>query len=169
MILSRRHFSRAGFALSGLALLGALTLSACQNTAPAPEMSPQEFLGELYSHYDGKGPGAGLDYSTHAVLERYFTPATMALIEADFARAAAADEIPVLNGDPFVGSQEWDVTGLDIAIGKSAEPEKTMAMVRFDSYGQRSEFRLDLEKVNGAWKIADIDWGYDKLSAILVP
>lgn len=164
MILSRRHFSRAG-----LVLLGVFALSACQNTATAPDASPQAFLGELYSHYDGKGPGAGLNYSEAAVLRRYFTPATIALIEADFARAAAADEVPALDGDPFVGSQEWDVTGLDIAIGKSAAPDKTMAMVRFDSYGRQSEFRLDLELVNGAWKIADIDWGYDKLSAILVP
>lgn len=158
---------RAMFA--GLAMLGSLALAACQQSTAADAASPQDFLGDLYSHYDGKGPGAGLDYSQKDVLARYFTPETVAAIEADFARAQAAGEPPALNGDPFVGAQEWDVTGLDIAIGKSATPDSTMAKVRFQSYGQTSEFTLDLKQVAGAWRIADIDWGYDKLSAVVAP
>jgi hypothetical protein len=163
-ILSRRRLAQAG-------LLFLLTVSsglaACQNQAAAPAASPQEFLGALYSHYDGKGPGAGIDYSQSVELARYFTPETAALIAADFEKAKAANEVPVLNGDPFVGAQEWDVSNLDIAIGKTATPEQTMAMVRFESYGQTSEFRLDLQLVEAGWRIADIDWGYGTLRGIL--
>jgi hypothetical protein len=164
MILSRRPVS-----LAGLVLFVTLALGACRNAADSAGASPQDFLGELYGHYEGKGPGAGIDYSQEAELQRYFTPETMAAIEADFARADAAGEPPALNGDPFVGAQEWDVTQVDIAIGKSAEPDQAMAVVRILSLGETREYKLDLEQVDGAWKIADIDWGFDKLSAILVP
>lgn len=156
-------------AIAGLALLGGLVLAACQQSTAAESASPQEFLRELYDHYDGKGPGAGLDYSQKDVAERYFTPEMVAAIEADSARAAAANEVPNLDGDPFVGSQDWDINGIDIAVGKSATPDSTMAKVRFQNYDQTNEFTLDLKQVNGAWRIADIDWGYGKLSAVVAP
>jgi hypothetical protein len=156
--------------IAGLALLGvAMLASACQGGAETEVASPQEFLTELYSHYDGKGPGAGLDYGERAVLRRYFAPDVVAAIEADFDRAAAADEPPALNGDPFVGSQEWDVTGIDIAVAKSTTPDATMAVIRIESMGESREVKLDLRRIEGQWKIADIDWGYDRLSAILAP
>ena len=161
-ILSRRVL------LAGLVALSA-SLAACQQAETPAGASPQEFLGELYGHYDGKGPGAGLDYSQKDVVERYFTPDMAAAIEADSARAKAANEVPNLNGDPFVGAQDWDVEGIAIAIGKSATPDSTMAKVRFENYGQSNEYTLDLRQVNGAWRIADIDWGYDKLSAVVAP
>ena len=50
-LLTRGHLTLLGAAL----LFG---LAACQNTGDAPASSPQEFLRALYSHYDGKGPGA---------------------------------------------------------------------------------------------------------------
>lgn len=158
---------RRALALMFIAL--PLGLAACSKEPMAPTASPQEFLGELYGHYNGKGPEAGLDYTQKSVLEKYFTPATVAAIEADFARAAAAGEPPALNGDPFVGAQEWDVSGLDIAVGKSAAPDSTMAKVRFQNYAETREYTLDLALVGGAWKIADIDWGYDRLSAVVAP
>lgn len=161
---TRRHLAQFGMALLLALPLG---LAACQNEAAAPVASPQEFLGALYARYDGKGPGAGIDYSQKAELERYFTPETMALIEADFAKAKAANEVPILNGDPFVGAQDWDVSKLEIAIGKSATPDRTLAVVRFESYGETSEFRLDLQLVETGWRIADIDWGYGTLRGIL--
>ena len=41
--------------------------------------------------------------------------------------------------------------------------------MRFQSYGATSEFSLDLKQVDGAWRIADIDWGYDRLSKVVAP
>ncbi|TDQ83066.1 uncharacterized protein DUF3828 [Dongia mobilis] len=155
---------------ASLVILGAaLLMGACASHATAETSSPQEFLAELYGHYEGKGAGAGLDYSKSDVLQRYFTPAMVAAIEADFDQAAAADEPPALNGDPFVGSQEWNVTRVDIAITKSTTPDATQAIVSIENMGSTSEVKLDLAQVEGTWKIADIDWGYDRLSAILVP
>lgn len=160
-------FPRRVLALLFVAL--PLGLAACNKEPEAAAASPQEFLGELYGHYNSKGPASGLDYTQKAVLEKYFTPDMVAAIEADAAKAAAAGEPPALNGDPFVGAQEWDVSGLDIAIGKSAIPDKTAAKVRFQNYAETREYSLDLALVDGAWKIADIDWGYDKLSAVVAP
>lgn len=158
---------RRALALILLAL--PLSLAACNKEPEAATASPQEFLGELYGHYNGKGPESGLDYTQKSVLGKYFTPETVAAIEADATKAAAAGEPPALNGDPFVGAQEWDVSGLDIAVGKSSVPDKTTAKVRFQNYAEIREYSLDLSLIDGAWKIADIDWGYDKLSAVVAP
>lgn len=155
--VSRRSLSLLAVALP--------LLAACAGTAAVD--SPQDFLQALYARYDGMGPGAGIDYAQPAERQRYFTPEMVALIEADAARAAAAEEVPVLNGDPFVGAQDWDISNVTIAIAKSDDPDRTMAVVRFLNYSEANEFRLDLARVSGAWRIADIDWGYDRLSAVL--
>ncbi|MBL8709566.1 MAG: DUF3828 domain-containing protein [Rhodospirillaceae bacterium] len=155
--ISRRSLSLLAIALQ--------VLAACAGTAAVD--SPQDFLRALYARYDGMGPGAGIDYAQPAERQRYFTPEMVALIEADAARAAAAEEVPVLNGDPFVGSQDWDISNVTIAIAKSDDPDRTTAVVRFLNYSEANEFRLDLARVSGAWRIADIDWGYDRLSAVL--
>lgn len=161
--------SRQPLLMAALGLL--LLLAACGREAPvaASQSSPQEFLAALYGHYEGEGPGAGIDYSNGAELRRWFTPDLAQGIEADFAAAQAAGEPPALNGDPFVGAQEWDVGKVDIAIAKSAGADETMASVRIDSLGRQSEFKLDLRRTGAGWRIADIDWGYDRLSAVVAP
>jgi hypothetical protein len=126
--------------------------------------SPQALLDELYSHYAGKPAGSGVDVGDQKVIEKYFTPEMAAKIGADDARAAAANEVPELNGDPFVDSQDWNITELATAVGKSSEPDSTIAMVHIKSYGEEKNLKLHLKKTANGWQIDDIDWGYDKLS-----
>jgi hypothetical protein len=156
------------------AYLGAgLVIAGC--AAPAPEAvaadqgfaSPQDLLNELYSHYADKPAGSGLDIADEAVIAKYFTPELAARINQDSAQAEAKGEVPALDGDPFVASQDWQVTDLQIAVGKSAEPDKTTAHVTFKNYDEVQNVTLLLAKTAQGWQIADIDWGYDKLSKIL--
>jgi len=126
--------------------------------------SPQALLDELYSHYAGKPAGSGVDIGDQKVIEKYFTPEMAAKIGADDAKAAAANEVPALDGDPFVDSQDWEITELATAVGKSAEPDATTAKVHLKSYGEEKNLTLSLKKTAKGWQIDDIDWGYDKLS-----
>ena len=156
-------------------LLGAALATGAGCAAPAPKevieeadaRSPQSFLTELYGHYADQGPGAGVDISAPGIIERYFTPDLAQLIVADAERARAADEVPRLDGDPFLGSQDWQVTDLAIAVAKSSDPDTAMAMVKFSNYDQPVDVKLDLQRGPDGWRIAEIDWGYATLSNIL--
>lgn len=150
-----------------LLLVLPLGLAACNdNSEDAPQ--PHDFVAELYSHYQGKGPGAGLDYSSKDVLEEYFTADMAAAITAAAEKAAAAGEAPALAGDPFVGAQEWEVKNLKIEIEASV-PGQTRADISFQSLDEVQGLTFDLVLIGGAWKIADIDWGYNRLSRIVAP
>lgn len=155
-------FLGAGFIIAGCA-------------APAPQAaaedagfaSPQDLLNELYGHYADKPAGSGIDLSADGAVAKYFTPDLARRIDADSKAAAAKNDIPALDGDPFVDSQDWQITDLAIAVAKSAEPDKTTAIVKFKSYDEAKTVTLSLAKTAAGWQIADIDWGYDKLSHIL--
>lgn len=154
--------------------LGAgLVMAGC--AAPAPQAvadeagfaSPQDLLGDIYKQYADKPAGSGIDLSAPGAVEKYFAPELAQKINADMERAKATNDIPVLNGDPFVDSQDWQITNVAFAVGKSAEPDETMAVVKFKNYGEQKEVKLSLAKTAIGWQIADIDWGYESLSKIL--
>jgi hypothetical protein len=153
--------------LRTMLLTTSLALAACTTPAPNGFDSPQALLDDIYGQYADKPAGSGIDMAAPGIVARYFTPETAALIEADAASAKAADEAPALNGDPFVGAQDWQITDLDKAVAKSAEPNQTMAIVKFMNYGQPAEVKLQLSQSDRGWQIADIDWGYDSLTKIL--
>ncbi|MBK8160275.1 MAG: DUF3828 domain-containing protein [Rhodospirillaceae bacterium] len=153
--------------LRAVLLAAGLALAACTAPAPGGFDSPQALLDDIYGQYADQPAGSGIDLAAPGIVARYFTPETAALIEADTARAKAANDVPVLDGDPFVGSQDWQITDLDKAVAKSAEPDKTMAIVKFMNYGQPAEVKLHLALSTKGWQIADIDWGYDTLTKIL--
>jgi hypothetical protein len=157
--------------LRSLFLAAGLIIAGC--AAPGPQAvaedgfaSPQDLLNDLYGHYADKPAGSGIDLGDPDMVTKYFAPDLAAKIDADFKQAAAANEIPALDGDPFVDAQDWEVKDLAIAVAKSAEPDKTMAVVKFKNYGEQKELKLSLVKTDAGWQIADIDWGYDKLSKI---
>jgi hypothetical protein len=159
-----------------LLLAASLVLASCAadggtEAAGAGFASPQELLQELYGHYADKPAGSGVDLADSATMAKYFTPEMAARIDADARQAAAKDEPPALNGDPFVGAQDWQVSELAIAVAKSTEPDRTMAVIAFKNYGAPTEVKLSLARsamgAGTGWQIADIDWGYDKLSNIL--
>jgi hypothetical protein len=163
------------------ALLGTgLVITGC--AAPAPSavadeaaagesgfQSPQDLLNDVYGRYANQPAGSGIDLAGPGAVARYFAPELAAKIEADSARAKANNDIPALDGDPFVDSQDWKITDLAIAVAKSAEPDRTNAIVKFRNYAKPVELKLALLKNAAGWKIADIDWGYDTLANIVAP
>jgi hypothetical protein len=88
---------------------------------------------------------------------RYFEPSLVALMTADQAAAQKKDEVPALNGDPFVDAQEWDITRLAIAI-EPGGPDKATGTVTFRNFDKPTKLTVALVRLKDGWRIADIVW-----------
>ena len=69
----------------------------------------------IYKHYLGKD-SKGFALSSDAVIRRYFAPPLSDAIVKDFAAAHKAGEVPLLNGDPFIDAQDWEISNLKTAV-----------------------------------------------------
>ena len=122
----------------------------------ADEATPQTFLTTLYHRYEGKHT-RGLDYADKRMLMRYFEPSLVDLITADQAAAKKRDEVPALDGDPFVDAQEWEITQL--AITTTADgPDKATGTVTFRNFSEPKKLTVALVRLKAGWRIADITW-----------
>ncbi len=116
--------------------------------------SPQALLDEIYDHY---GNGENINYGSPEVIEKYFAPEIAEKIMADNAKAAAVREVPILNGDPFIDAQDWEITDLAISIAKSSTSNATIGHVTFKNFGEAKKINLLLQKTMKGWQVADID------------
>jgi hypothetical protein len=123
--------------------------------AMAADPSATSFVEAIYAPYKVKdGKGSPLD--SDAALKRYFEPRLAALIIRD--REKAAGELSTLDMDPFIDAQDWDISAVDIAV-RDTSAEKASAKVSFKNLGKPTTVVLDLVKLRGEWRIADINWG----------
>jgi hypothetical protein len=130
----------------------------------AADPSAVSFVKAIYAHYRGKDAN-GLELESDAAVRRYFAPGLAALIIKD--RRDAHGEVGKLDSDPFVDAQDWEITGLDIAVTETAA-DKARATVTFNSLGRAATVILDLVKLKGGWRIAEITWdGKATLSGLL--
>lgn len=122
--------------------------------------SAEAFLRDLYAPYLA-GANRGRDYWD---LERYFTPDLARLMDAEARDAQSRNEVPRLNGDPFVDAQEWDITNFAVSV-KTEGPSAT-ATVTFDNYGKAKRITLDLVLTPAGWRISDIQAPSGSLRAL---
>jgi uncharacterized protein DUF3828 len=149
-VLSRRSVM-AGFAV-------ALALPAL--SAPAAGDSPaKQFLDSIYRRYVGSSvEGAtGIPLSNAKAVRSYFTVGLASLINEDRAAAAKRGEPPVLDGDPFVGHQNWDISNLAIEV-KDSGAVKAVGTVTFMNLGKPEKIVIELLRSGVDWRIADIEW-----------
>jgi hypothetical protein len=155
-----RHLQRAAahFAFFTLALLGLTLAGLSLPAAPAhaTDQGPKAFLQSIYKQYVGKNAG-GVPLDGDADIKRYFTPDMAKIILDDNTKAAQAGDIPTLDGDPFVGHQDWLINKFQIEVDDKAT-DKTTAKVSFKNLDKMETVTLDLVKVDGAWKIDDVHW-----------
>ena len=139
-----------------LALLAtAITIS----PAIAGDATAKAFVTAIYNAYKGKG-GHGVSLDSDAVIRRYFEPGLAELIIRDRKDAAELGEAPTLTGDPFVAAGDWNIQGFDIAV-QDVAPNKARATVKFENFEQPKTVVLDLVKLKGGWRIADVAWQGD--------
>jgi hypothetical protein len=147
----------------GLALmLGAVMAAQAQGEyggAPPPNPAADAFLYSIYARYTGAPEQTKpIDYSKEAELRKYFTADLVAIIMKDRAQADAKGEVPLLDGDPFVGAQEWNIQSFDISV-RDESATGAVGIVKFQNYGKAVTVEVMLVRESGAWRIAEIDWG----------
>ena len=63
----------------------------------------------------------------------------------------------MLDADPFVGHQDWDIAEVVIEV-KATDAVKTTANVTFTNAGKLERVTLELLRSGKEWRIADIAW-----------
>jgi hypothetical protein len=146
-------------------LLVGAACAAIASRALAADMTALAFVTTLYSGYKGNdSPGHALD--TERAIRHYFEPSLAALMVKDQKLAAKRGEVGLLDFDPFVDAQEWEISDFDIAVTDTA-PGRARATVKFVNLGTETTAVLDLVKIKNDWRVVDITWLRDSKSATL--
>ncbi len=114
------------------------------------QQTPQAFLEGIYQPY------RQIDFKGQPYWEtgRFFTPDLAQAIERDMREAKRRGEVPALDGDPFIGAQDWEITSLSIA--SSTAGDKASGAVSFVNLGTPRALALTLVRTPAGWRIADI-------------
>jgi len=156
---------RAIFGTVLLALASFVQAVACL----ADERSAQDFLKSIYDTYVGSPDQAtGIQLDTDADIRRYFEPSLAALIIKDQEEAAKLDEMPTLDGDPFVNAQDWQIDAVNIVV-RDTGADKATGTVTFRNFNRPETIVLDLVRIQGEWRISDIHWNDETLRELLSP
>lgn len=124
----------------------------------AQQPTPQAFLEAIYKPYLDKNY-RGQNYGQ---ADRFFVPDLVRAMNADYADAKRRSEVPLLDGDPFVCAQEWEMGKLAVSV--SANGAKTTGIVAFDNLEKPTRVTLDLVQTPTGWRIADIACSGDPTS-----
>ena len=125
----------------------------------ADDAAALAFVTAIYDAYKGKD-AKGILLDKERTVRRYFEPSLAALIVNDQKKAARRKDVPLLDGDPFVDAQDWDIAGFDIAVADTT-PGAANATVSFHNAGTPSTIVLALVTINNDWRIANITWQHD--------
>jgi hypothetical protein len=131
------------------------------------EPAAKTFLNSIYQHYLGSSSGAakGVDLTNAKLVRGYFTVGLASLILEDRAMSAKRGETPVLDGDPFIGHQDWDISNLSVEV-KDTGAFKTIGTVTFMNAGKPEKVVIELLRSGNDWRIADIEWESGTLRAL---
>jgi hypothetical protein len=122
--------------------------------ASAADASALAFVTDIYSAFKGKD-AKGHPLDNEHTIRRYFEPSLAALMVNDQKIAAKRGEVGLLDFDPFIDAQDWEISDFEIAVADSA-PGKATATVKFTNFDKPVTVRLDLVEVKNDWRIADI-------------
>ena len=145
-MITRRNFAFAT----------ALTLACTSAGAAVADAAAKAFLEKIYAAYKGKN-SKGIPLDSDALLRFYFEPKLAALMIKDRKDAQKRDDVPALDGDPFVAGQDWEIGPVDIVV-RDLAPDKASATVKFSNLKMPTTVVYDLVKLAVGWRIADITW-----------
>jgi hypothetical protein len=127
--------------------------------AMAADAAATAFVRKIYDAYKGKN-SRGVPIETEVAIRGYFEPSLAAMIIKDQKVAAKRSEAPSLEADPFVDSQEWELSEVNISVS-DAPPDKAVATVGFKNFGLPTKIVLNLVRTKSDWRIANITWQRD--------
>jgi Protein of unknown function (DUF3828) len=162
-ISSRAARSRRSL-LAGLAAVVVSPVLSAVLPAEAADTSAKAFLQQIYQSYVGSA-AKGVPLAGAKEVRGYFTVGLATLILEDRASAAKRGEPPALDGDPFVGHQDWDISNLAIEV-KDTGGAKVIGTVSFANSGKAEKVVVELLRSGKDWRIADIRWDASSLRAL---
>ena len=117
------------------------------------------FVTAIYNAYKGKD-AKGVPLANEHIIRRYFEPTLAAAMAKDQKAAARRNEVGLLDFDPFLEAQDWDVDAFDIAVSDAAAGT-AKTTVKFVNQGEAMTVVLDLVQVKNDWRVYDITWLHD--------
>ena len=152
----RSSTSRRAF-VAGLAAVAA-TPAPLFARAVEPPATAKTFIEKIYAAYVGRAQkgASGVQLDNPANIKRYFTPGLAMLILEDEAAAEKRGAPPTLDGDAFIGHQDWEIADLTVDVKEAGT--KAKATVSFTNFGKAEKVVVDLLRVGTDWRIADIQW-----------
>ena len=127
--------------------------------ASAADPSGSAFVTAIYNAYKGKD-AKGVPLDNERIIRRYFEPTLAAAMAKDQKAAARRNEVGLLDFDPFLNAQDWDVGAFDIA-GSDAAGGTAKATAKFVNQGEAMTVVLDLVQAKNDWRVYDIAWLHD--------
>lgn len=128
-----------------------------ETAAIAQGASPLTFLDQIYKVYRNNHNARGIDYSKPENVRRYFAPPLAKAILKDMADARKRNEVSLLNGDPFIDAQDWEIANLKIEMKPGATRRNATGVVTFTNAREPRTVMLDLVKTGDGWRIAEIN------------
>ena len=122
--------------------------------AVAQGASPQAFLEQIYKSYRN-GNAKGIDIGRPDTIRRYFAPPLAKAILKDQAEAKKRNDVPRLNGDPFIDAQDREIADLKIEVASAGRRNAT-GVVTFMNAKEPRTVTLDLVRTGAGWRIAEI-------------
>jgi hypothetical protein len=138
-------------------LASVLTTACAAAGAAQADDAAKAFLEKIYAAYKGKN-SKGVLLDTDARLRLYFEPKLAAMMIKDGKDAQKRGDVPALDGDPFVGAQDWEIGPVVIEV-RDLAPDKASATAKFSNLKMPTTVTYDLVKLANGWRIADISWG----------
>jgi hypothetical protein len=137
---------------------------------PAEAQSPdaKTFVENIYKQYLGKNTPS-IDLNSRDALELYFTPPLVELIDKDAKEAERQQEAPLLNGDPFVDGQDWEITDPVITVQTQDNGKGAIANASFKNFGKAVTVRLALVLTPKGWRVDDVFWSEGNLRGLYKP
>lgn len=148
------QFGRPEIWLAAILLFAAALIA--ETAATAQGASPLTFIEQVYKVYRDNNNAKGIDYSKPDNVRRYFAPPLAKAILKDMADARKKDEVPRLNGDPFIDAQDWEIANLKIEMKPGATRRNATGVITFTNSKQPKTVTLDLVKTGDGWRIAEI-------------
>ena len=139
-------------------ILGAVCM-ALAKPAFAADPGATAFVTAIYNAYKGKD-AKGVPLDNERIIRRYFEPTLAAAMAKDQKTAARRNEVGLLDFDPFLDAQDWDVSAFDIAVSDAAGGT-AKSTVKFVNQGEAMTVVLDLVQAKNDWRVYDITWVHD--------
>ena len=141
----------------------ALALLAVPVSAGAQSSAPLDFLNSIYEPYKQ----AGFKGQPYWEARRFFVADLAEAIERDFAEAKKRNEVPTLDGDPFIDAQDWSIGEFRYTMrSEVAIAGHGAALVNFRHLDTPKQLMVFLTKTPQGWRIHDILRGSSSLRAL---